>query len=639
MNRWKLIHYFQLFSLIVLGACTTEYEHHSPTNGSISFQVKESFVGNERNRILELPVQGVNSVVLTIENEDGSQTIFDRKTLPILGLGDELLIEEINLSQGSYQISAFYLTDSSGNILYATPMEGSEFGEFLTQPLPIPFKVAASESQSLSLEIISTAGKNPEPFGFESGMAGFRETFYFFISAVREKFDDFMDFIPAELTVSQGDHILTQQLNGKLNKIVLPKTSEKYDFTLTYGPFQPIEKEITYDSLQTFEHQPLIFEMTKKRADAFYIGGTFKGNITLSTQAALDSFGLKGYDIIEGNLTIGNTPDDSEDPILDLSPLATIDQVKNNLNIINNPELRSLEGLNYLRYISQELIVKNNSLLESFYGLTSLEKLRGLNLTNNPSIRDFNGFNHVASTIESLHIENMEHFIGLKGEGFENAIKLKDVIILKNPNLIHLSFPTQTENLNSKLYVTNNPALISFGDGDGGFRYLWILELNNNKSLENLEGLLQPNGEGIEDLIVLNTPKLTTLSPLFLAEQVGEIHLENNASLEDITAFSSAKIIFSDITIINNPQLKSLNGFEGGKELYYFVYKGTDPYPGYVWSPPVKITIKDNTSLVDFCALKDIKVTLANNLPFATEIKGNAFNPSFDNIRRGECKP
>ena len=76
-----------------------------------------------------------------------------------------------------------------------------------------------------------------------------------------------------------------------------------------------------------------------------------------------------------------------------------------------------------------------------------------------------------------------------------------------------------------------------------------------------------------------------------------------------------------------------------GKELYYFVYKGTDPYPGYVWSPPVKITIKDNTSLVDFCALKDIKVTLANNLPFATEIKGNAFNPSFDNIRRGECKP
>lgn len=278
-------------------------------------------------------------------------------------------------------------------------------------------------------------------------------------------------------------------------------------------------------------------------------------------------------------------------------------------------------------------------MLESFYGLTSLEKLPSLNLTNNPSIRDFNGFNHVAPTIASLHIENMEHFIGLEGEGFENAINFSHITILANPNLIDLSFPTQTQTIISNLYIANNPALISFGGGDGGFRFISNLELNNNENLENLEGLLQPKGEGVDDLIVLNCPKLTTLSPLFLAEQVGEIHLENNATLEDITAIASAKIIFSDITIINNPQLKSLNGFEGGKVLYYFVYKGEDPYPGYVWTPPVKITIKDNVSLVDYCALKDIKVTLANNLPFATEIKGNAFNPSFDNIRRGECKP
>ncbi|MBI0397441.1 hypothetical protein [Cyclobacterium marinum] len=639
MNKWKLIQYIQLFSLIVLGACTTEYEQHIPTDGTVSFKVNETYVDNESNRNLALPVQGVNSVILSIETEDGSQTIYERKSLPILGFGDELLIEDIHLSPGSYQLSAFYLTDSTGNIHYATPMEGSEYGDYLAAPLPIPFEVTDNESQNLNLEIISTAGKNPEPFGFESGIEGFRETFYFFISAVREMVDDFMDFIPAELTVSQGEHLLTRQLTGKLNKIVLPKTSENYDFSLTYGPFQLITKEISYDSLQKFEHLPLVIEMTKKRDDAFYIGGTFKGNITLSTQAALDSFGLKGYDIIEGNLTIGNTPDDSEDPILDLSPLATIDQVKNNLNIINNPELRSLEGLNYLRYISQGLIVKNNSMLESFYGLTSLEKLPGLNLTNNPSIRDFNGFNHVAPTIASLHIENMEHFIGLKGEGFENAINLSHITILANPNLIDLSFPTQTQTIISNLYIANNPALISFGGGDGGFRFISNLELNNNENLENLEGLLQPKGEGVDDLIVLNCPKLTTLSPLFLAEQVGEIHLENNATLEDITAIASAKIIFSDITIINNPQLKSLNGFEGGKVLYYFVYKGEDPYPGYVWTPPVKITIKDNVSLVDFCALQDIKVTLANNLPFATEIKGNAFNPSFDNIRRGECKP
>ncbi|WP_339901060.1 hypothetical protein [uncultured Cyclobacterium sp.] len=639
MINKTFIRYFQLFSLIVFGACTTEYELPLSANGSISFQVKESFVENEQSRNLQTPIQGVSNLVLSISTADGSEQVLDRKSLPVLGFGDQLLIEDLVLSPGSYQLSAFYLTDSSGNIMYATANEGSEYGDYLAAPLPIPFEVTDNGSQNLSLEIISTAGKNPESFGYEPGMEGFRETFYFFISAVREKVDDFLDFIPAELTVTQRDHILTQQLNGKLNKIVLPKSSGNFDLSLTYGPFQPIAKEISYDSLQKFEQLPLILEMTKKRDDAFYIGGTFKGNMTLSTQAALDSFGLKGYDIIEGSLTLGNTPEDSSDPILDLSPLATIDQIDNNLNIINNPELQSFEGLSYLRYISQELVVKNNALLESFYGLTSLEKLPGLNLTNNPSIRDFNGFSHVAPMIASLHIENMEHFIGLEGEGFENAINLRSVTIISNPNLIHLSFPTQTETIHSRLYVTNNPALISFGGGDGGFRNISNLELNNNENLENLEGLLQPKGEGVKDLIILNTPKLTTLSPLFLAEQTGEIHLENNTSLKDITAIATADIIFGDINIINNPKLENLNGFEGGKVLYYFVYKGEDPYPGYVWTPPVKITIKDNVSLVDFCGLKDIKVTLVNNLPFGTEIQGNAFNPSFDNIRRGECKP
>ncbi|WP_339924511.1 hypothetical protein [uncultured Cyclobacterium sp.] len=629
MNRLKLIHYFQFFSLIVLGACATEYEHHLPTDGSISFQVNESFVGNERNRNLALPVQGVSSVVLTIDNEDGGQTIFDRQSLPILGFGDEILIEEINLAQGNYQISAFHLTDSSGNILYATPMEGSEFGEFLTRPLPIPFKVAASESQSLSLEIISTAGKNPESFGFESGMAGFRETFYFFISVVREKVDDFMDFIPAELTISQGAHLLTQQLNGKLNKIVLPKTNEKYDLTLTYGPFQPIEKKITYDSLQIFEQRPLIVEMTKKRADEWYIGGTFQGNVHLSSQSALDSFGLKGYDIIEGSLTIGHTPEGSSDPILDLSALATIDQIENYLIIINNPELRSLEGLDFLRKINLDLVIRDNPLLDSFSGLTSLEYLHGLNLINNPNIRDFNGFNHVASKLVSLHIENMEHFIGLEGEGFENAINLIYIDILSNPNLKHLTFPTQTETHHSSLKVSNNPSLISFGGGNGRFKNLSNLSLENNENLSDLGGLVHKDGEGIRGLSVINSPKLTSLSPLFLSQAAGKLRIENNEKLEDLNVFSSASIFFDKIIISENPQLKNIDGFENAKTFDF----QRDPLDNTIPLPKM-IKITDNKSLDNFCGLKNTRVSLGIHL----QIERNAYNPSILEIVGGNCK-
>ncbi|EPR68250.1 hemagglutinin protein [Cyclobacterium qasimii] len=556
MNRWKISHYFQLLSLIVLGACTTEYEQQMPTDGSISFQVNESYVENESSRNLALPIQGVNNVVLTIENEDGSQTIFDRKSLPILGFGDEILIEEINLSQGSYQISAFYLTDSSGNILYATPIEGSEFGEFLAQPLPIPFEVTASESQNLNLEIISTAGKSPEPFGFESGMAGFRETFYFFISTVREKVDDFMDFIPAELTVSQGDHLLTQQLNGKLNKIVLPKNSENFDLTITYKAFQPIEKEISYDSLLLFENHPLIIELTKKRADEFYIGGTFDGDVQLSSQAAVDSFGLKGYDIINGNLTIGQTPEGSSDPIQDLSALATIEQVDENFIISGNPDLQSLEGLKYIQTIAQDLIIRSNPKLESFSDFTSLEYLTGLNLTNNPSIQEFDGLEHLADKLERLHIEGMVHFIDFSG--FENATNLQKITIQSNTNITHLDFPSQTEIINSKVTVKNNPSLISFGGEAGGFMFIENLHLEDNENLVDLNGLLQTDGEGVSELIVKFLSKVTTLTPLFFNEEIEGIHLYYNESLADISAIGTGETINDAIAIKGNPKLKTL---------------------------------------------------------------------------------
>ncbi|MDO6439070.1 hypothetical protein Q4534_16740 [Cyclobacterium sp. 1_MG-2023] len=633
MNKWKLIHYIKLFSLIVLGACTTEYEQQLPTDGSISFQVMESYVGNESSRNLALPIQGVNNVVLTIESENGSQTILERKSLPILSFGDEILIEEINLSQGSYQISDFYLTDSTGNILYATPMEGSEFGDYLAQPLPIPFEVTTGESQSLNLEIISTAGKNPDPFGFESGMPGFRETFYFFISAVLEKVDDFMDFIPAELTVSQGEHLLSQQLNGKLNKIVLPKSSENYDLTLTYKAFQPIEKQISYDSLRLFKDIPLIIEMTKKRDDAFYIGGGFVGDVLLSSQAAVDSFGLKGYDIIHGNLTLGQSHEGSTDPIQDLSALASIEQVDENLIISGNPDLQSLEGLKYIQTISQDLIIRSNPKLKSFSDLTSLENLTGLNLTNNPSMQNFEGLEHLTSKLEGLHIESMQHFIDFSG--FENATNLQKITIQSNTNIKHLKFPNQTEIINSKVTVKNNPSLISFGDEEGGFMFIEKLHLEGNDNLANLDGLLQSNGEGISELIVKLLPKVTTLSPLFFNKEIEGIHLYYNESLEDIDAIGTGETINDLFAIKGNPKLKNLDGFKGISKISFYIIA----LPGYPISPPNKIIIEDNESLVDFCGLKDVKITSNENLEFGVKINNNAYNPSLNDISGGMCKP
>ncbi len=551
-------------------------------------------MGNERSRKLETPVQGVSHVVLTILNADGTPTAVDGKSLPALPFGEELMIEDISLPGGSDQLSTFYLTDSSGNILYATPLEGSEFGDYLAEPLPISFEIATNGTESLGLEIISTAAQNPESFGFETGMAGFRETFYFFISVIREKVDEFMEFIPAELTVRQGYQIVTQELSGKLNKIVLPKNSEQYDFLISYGPFQPVSKKISYDSLLLFHDRPLVIEMSKKRDDEFYVGGVFDGHARLYTQSQVDSFGQKAYEMIKCDLSLGYTALDSNDPITDLSFLATIETITGNLNIEGNPILKSLDGLQYVSTVSGGLVIRDNPFFESYRQMMSLENLGGLFLINNPSMQDFGGLEDALPTVSLLQIEQMDHFLNF--EDFENALNLTLVTIRSNPNVTHLIFPPLTKRIN--LQIVGNPSLISFGEGEGIIGRVRNLVLSDNKNLENLAGLISPKGSGIQGLNINKMPKITSLTPLVFNELINrDIWIADNESLKEISAFSSAKTIETLITILNNP------------------------------------------SLDDFCGLKGVFIDLPSGDDYANRISGNAYNPTYREIQTGKCKP
>ena len=102
----------------------------------------------------------------------------------------------------------------------------------------------------------------------------------------------------------------------------------------------------------------------------------FYGDVTIKTPEDLERFGKNYFSIIDGSITIASNSID------DLSPLITINEIRGSLSIIpsveinkSNDTLKSLEGLQNLQLIGDELYLNFLRGLESLQGLRSLRKV------------------------------------------------------------------------------------------------------------------------------------------------------------------------------------------------------------------------------------------------------------------------
>jgi len=148
-------------------------------------------------------------------------------------------------------------------------------------------------------------------------------------------------------------------------------------------------------------------------------GGVYVGDIKLYTQVEVDSFGLYGYSIIEGNLDIrwGNITSVESLQNLNgitlnlsirntqLSSLSGLDNIESvgKLSIHHNNSLISLQGLNGITELPNygNLIYRNNNLL-SLSGLNSLTKCNHMRVFGNNSLESLSGLENLNEVEQGL---------------------------------------------------------------------------------------------------------------------------------------------------------------------------------------------------------------------------------------------
>jgi len=77
--------------------------------------------------------------------------------------------ENIELTTGNYVLTGFNVVNADNEVILSAPIEGSEFADLVTTPLPISFTVNEGATSTLNPEVLRIEPEDtPEQFGYVS---------------------------------------------------------------------------------------------------------------------------------------------------------------------------------------------------------------------------------------------------------------------------------------------------------------------------------------------------------------------------------------------------------------------------------------------------------------------------------------
>lgn len=300
----------------------------------------------------------------------------------------------------------------------------------------------------------------------------------------------------------------------------------------------------------------------------------FDGDVVLSSQQEVNDFGAMGYSKVNGSLHIIPQNGTTTTDITDLSPLSSIHTIgisnqSDTFELRGHDNLTSLTGLENLKHLYASFIVKDNPMLQSLSALTSLNDYFAsptsageLVIDNNDNLTNLNGLNNIniASDLVITNNDNLHIIDNL-------VINTYDVLIENNPQLSTISNISSDDDI-STLTIRNNDNLSLFSH-IAIPRIKRDLVIDDNDTLTDLSGLDNPVLGifiALGKIEVLNNNNLQSLSGLNTdISLVSRIHIENNASLTDISFLSNYTqntLIIKDNDMI--PSLAPLSNYTGG---------------------------------------------------------------------------
>ncbi len=283
-----------------------------------------------------------------------------------------------------------------------------------------------------------------------------------------------------------------------------------------------------------------------------------EGDVEISGWGIENLSGLNVLTAIWGDLIIGNWV--YGNPLLTtLSGLENLSSVGGDLLISHNEALINISDLGNLEHIGNTLRIEYNSELINLEGLEKISSIHGnLSIGPNFSITSLQGLNQLTDVEGHLEIFGNEYISNLTG--LENVISVGgNLDVWSNLELTSLAELEQLNSVGGRVYFYRNDLLQNLS----GINLQAIngnLIIDANYALEDLSGLenLQTIGGilNIEDNnALINMNGLENLNSIS-----GDLIIENNESMINMNSLENLNFIGGNLKINYNDNLTSLTG-------------------------------------------------------------------------------
>ena len=103
-------------------------------------------------------------LMVSVEDSDGNP-VLTGEMVPVYLFGSSYISEELEMEAGNYRLTEFMLIDPAGEVIAATPLDGSPLAYLVKDPLPVSFRIAGGVATIVRPELLAVGEHTPGDFG------------------------------------------------------------------------------------------------------------------------------------------------------------------------------------------------------------------------------------------------------------------------------------------------------------------------------------------------------------------------------------------------------------------------------------------------------------------------------------------
>jgi hypothetical protein len=221
-------------SIIALNSCDKKVSSDSNVKGMAEFSFNlTNQVANAKSGTTDSGMVSYQLMV-SISDLNGNPVMTD-KMIPVYTFGSGFISEKIEIKAGEYNLTKFIVIDPSGQVVFASPVEGSPLAYITNDPLPIYFNIMPDQVTSIVPEVIVVGNYTPRDFGYANFGVQIIQPLEFYAICY---LDNPLIMAPtqitdAKLTIYSSDGwSFSFDLKPEVNHLIIRGGSEFYTFVL-----------------------------------------------------------------------------------------------------------------------------------------------------------------------------------------------------------------------------------------------------------------------------------------------------------------------------------------------------------------------------------------------------------------------